>query len=61
MATGVGPDARPIEAWVRRRPEPLHLVVGGRHLGEPGDPDAEFELAVDGEVLDRWTLTVGRA
>jgi hypothetical protein len=60
IATGVGPDARPIEAWIRRRPGPLHLVVGGRHLGEPGDPDAEFELAVDGEVVDRWTLTVGQ-
>ena len=58
LATGVGPDARPIEAWVRRRPGPFHLVVGGRHLGETGDPDAEFELAVDGEIADRWTLTV---
>jgi hypothetical protein len=59
-ATGVGPDARPIEAWVRRRPGPFHLVVGGRHLGEPGDPDSEFELTVDGEIVDRWTLTVGQ-
>ena len=58
LAAGVGPDARPIDAWVRRRPGPLHLVVGGRHLGEPGDPDAEFELAADGTVVDRWTLTV---
>jgi hypothetical protein len=58
-ATGMGPDQRPIEAWVRRREEPLHLVVGGRHLGNPGDPDAEFELAIDGMVRDRWTLTVG--
>jgi hypothetical protein len=56
-ATGSGPDARPIEAWVRRRDGPLHLVVGGRHLGAAGDPSAEFELAVDGTVRDRWTLT----
>jgi hypothetical protein len=35
-------------------------MVGGRHLGEPGHPDAEFELAVDGEVKDRWTLSVGQ-
>jgi len=60
MATGVGPDARPIEAWVRRRSGPFHLVVGGRHLGGPGDPDSEFEMAVDGETVDRWTLTVGQ-
>jgi hypothetical protein len=58
-ATATGPDHRPIEAWVRRRPGPMHLVVGGRHLGDPGDPSAEFELAVDGRVRDRWTLTVG--
>jgi hypothetical protein len=57
-ATGTGPDRRPIEAWVRRRTEPLHLVVGGRHLGNPGDPAAEFELAIDGVVVDRWRLPV---
>jgi hypothetical protein len=33
------------------------MVVGGRHLGEAGDPAADFELALDGAVLDRWTLT----
>lgn len=55
--TAAGPDHRPIEAWVRRRPGPLHLVVGGRHLGERGDPAAEFELILDGVVRDRWTLT----
>ena len=59
-ATGVSPDSRPIEAWVRRRPGPFHLLVGGRHLGEPGDPDSAFELAVDGKILDQWTLTVGQ-
>ncbi|MBI2185741.1 MAG: hypothetical protein HYU37_01315, partial [Acidobacteria bacterium] len=56
-ASAAGPDHRPITAWVRRRPGPLHLVVGGRHLGEAGDPPAEFELAVDGVVRDRWRLT----
>ncbi len=58
QASAAGPDHRPIEAWVRRRPGPLHLVVGGRHLGEPGDPAADFELSLDGVVRDRWTLTV---
>ena len=57
-ATAAGPDRQPIRAWVRRRAGPLHLLVGGRHLGEPGDPAAQFELAVDGVVRDRWTLTV---
>lgn len=57
-ATARGPDHRPIEAWIRRRPGPIHLVVGGRHLGMAGDPAAQFELAVDDVVRDRWTLTV---
>jgi hypothetical protein len=59
-ATGATPDVRPIEAWVRRRTGPLHLMVGGRHLGEPGAPDADFELALDGVVMDRWTLSVAQ-
>jgi hypothetical protein len=58
QADAAGPVHRPIEAWVRRRPGPLHLVVGGRHLGEPGDPAAAFELSLDGAVRDRWTVTV---
>jgi hypothetical protein len=57
-ASAAGPDHRPITAWVRRRPGPLHLVVGGRHLGTAGDPAADFELAVDGVVKDRWRLSV---
>jgi hypothetical protein len=58
-ADASGPDHRPIEAWVLRRSGPMHLLVSGRHLGEPGDPAAEFELSLDGAVRDRWTLTVG--
>ena len=56
-ATNAGPDRRPILAWLRRRTAPMHLVVGGRHLGSPGDPDAEFELAIDGVLVDRWRLS----
>jgi hypothetical protein len=56
--TAAGPDHRPIEAWVQRRPGALHLVVGGRHLGEPGDPAADFELTLDGVVRDRWSVGV---
>ena len=57
QASAMGPDHRAIEAWVRRRPGVLHLVVGGRHLGTRGDPAAEFELTLDGVVRDRWALT----
>ena len=57
QATAAGPDHRPIAAWVRRRPGPLHLVIGGRHLGAAGDPAAQFELALDGVIRDRWELS----
>ena len=56
-AAASGPDVRPIEAWVRRG-GPMHLMVGGRHLGNPGDPAAEFELSIDGALVDRWRLDV---
>lgn len=56
-ARAKGPDQQPIQAWVRRRSEPMHLMIGTRHLGDPGDPPAEYELAIDGEVRDRWTTT----
>jgi hypothetical protein len=57
QATSMGPDHRPIEAFVRRRAGLLHLVVGGRHLGAERDADAEVELAIDGTSVDRWTLS----
>jgi hypothetical protein len=53
-----GPDVQPIEAWVRRRTIPMHLVVGGRHLGNAGDPDADVELSIDGQAVDNWRISV---
>ena len=58
QATSTGPDRGPVEAWVRRRPGPFHLVVGARHLGNAGDADAEVTLAVDGRPIDRWPVTL---
>jgi len=57
QATSMGPDHRPIEAWVRRRPGAFHLLVGARHLGNAGDADAEVVLAIDGHPIDRWPVT----
>jgi hypothetical protein len=37
----------------------MHVMIGTRHLGDPGDPAAEIELAIDGQVRDRWTLSAG--
>ena len=57
QSTSMGPDRRPIEAWVRRRPGPFHVVVGARHLGDAADADAELTLALDGRPVDRWPVT----
>jgi hypothetical protein len=56
---GRAPSLAPISAWVRRRPEPLHLLVGGRHLGAPGDPSVTFVLAVDGREVATWQSAPG--
>jgi hypothetical protein len=57
-ARGRGPDHAPIVGYVKRSDRPVHLMIGGRHLGEAGDPAADFEMALDGTVIDRWTLTL---
>jgi len=58
QAAGEGPDHRPIEAWVRRRAGLFHIMVGARHLGNPGDADAELTLAIDGRPIDQWPVTL---
>jgi hypothetical protein len=55
-ATNASPGYRPIQGWIRRQQGPMHLMIGGRHLGV-GEPAAEFELALDGVVRDRWRVT----
>lgn len=51
-----GLDSGPIEAYVLRRREPMHAVIGGS-LAEASDTKAHLELAIDQRVIDRWTLT----
>jgi hypothetical protein len=55
-ASGARVDHQPIDAYVRRRDEAAVLMIGGRHFGTAQDPAAAFELALDGRVLDRWTV-----
>jgi hypothetical protein len=56
---GRGPSLAPITAWLRRRPEATHIVVGGRHLGAPSDPPATFVIAIDGREAGRWESPAG--
>jgi hypothetical protein len=55
-ATSMGVDHAPIDAYVRRRPGPMHLLVGGLHLGGAAGGIASFTLTIDGETVEQWTL-----
>lgn len=55
-ATTMGVDRVPIDAYVRRRPGPMHAMVGVYHLGGAGDPPIDFALTIDDVVVERWTL-----
>jgi hypothetical protein len=57
QATGTGPGRRSIEAFVRCRPGPLHMVIGGRHLGEMQDSDARISVFHEDMGFASWTLT----
>ena len=56
---GRGPSIGPIQAWVRRRPEPLDVLVGGRHLGTTESPPVVFVMAVDGRDVAQWESPPG--
>jgi hypothetical protein len=56
QSTGTGVDKRPIEAYVRRRPGPMHLLVGGRHFSAAGDPPVVFDASIDGTAIETWTV-----
>lgn len=49
-ADGRGPDRAPIEGWIRRRHEPLTLMIGGRNLSSPAAP-ARVTIAIDGRAI----------
>jgi hypothetical protein len=55
-ANGKGLQHGPIEAFVLRRPGPMHAVIGG-YLIESSHTNAHLELTVDGVVVDRWVVT----
>lgn len=51
-----GPGIRPITAWILRRSEPAVMMIGGRNLGQPGEPDVRFEATLDGRSIGSWTV-----
>lgn len=56
QATGTGVDHRPIEAFVARRPDPMRVMIGGRHFSAAGDPPVVFDLAIDGTPIESWMV-----
>jgi hypothetical protein len=56
---GTGLARGPIEASIRRRPEPAVAMVGGRHLGTAEDSPVRFEVALDGQPVDGWVASAG--
>jgi hypothetical protein len=56
---GRGPSIGPISAWVRRRDAPLHVLVGGRHLGAAGDAPVSFVISIDGRDVAQWQAPPG--
>lgn len=59
QSTGMGVDKRPIEGYVRRRPGPMHLLIGGRHFSAAGDPPVVFTASIDGAPIETWTVAPG--
>jgi hypothetical protein len=55
-ASKTGLDHRTIEAYVRRRPEPATLFIGGLHMGTPADGGAELTVTIDGAPVDTWSV-----
>ena len=51
-----GPAQRPITAWIRRRPESAFMIIGGRNLGQCGQPDVRFDVMLASRRLDSWVV-----
>ncbi len=54
-----GPHLKPSVAWVRAREGASTLIIGGRHLGSAGDPEAVVTLTLNGQPIDEWRITAG--
>ena len=53
-----GPGYAPISGWIRRYPEPVTLMIGGRNLAD-GGPAARVQVRVDETVVMDETIAPG--
>lgn len=56
---GLGPHRKPSIAWVRARMDAATLMIGGRHLGAPGDSPARVRLSLNGVSLVNFDVSPG--
>ena len=56
---GYGPYRKPSVAWVRGRTDATTLLIGGRHLGAEGDPEAQLTLMLNALTLATWNARPG--
>jgi hypothetical protein len=54
-----GPHLGPVSAWVRRRADDAHVLIGGRHLGDSGAPPVTFTMTVDDKPVAQWSAPPG--
>jgi hypothetical protein len=52
-AAGRNPTREPIEGYLRRRPDPVALMVGGRNFGPSGQPPSLVTVSIDGREVEQ--------
>jgi hypothetical protein len=56
VASKTGLEYRTIEAWVRARPEPAWMLIGGLDLAGPGSRPSLVRVTLGDAVLDAWRV-----
>jgi hypothetical protein len=51
-----GPGDNQATGYVRRRPQAMQMMIGGRNLGEKSDPAVRFTVALDGRTLETFEV-----
>src|SRR5207247_1182706 len=52
-----GPHQRGAAAFLRRRPSPMTVMIGGRYLSPAGGSTAVVSADLDGRVVAQWRAT----
>jgi hypothetical protein len=60
QATRAGPARGGVEAYVRCKPGSMHMMIGGRHLGEMSDPAVRISVSQEETGVRSWPLTPGQ-